>query len=250
MRGEGVSDCRVFRGTALPEPPEEGAFDSSAGAAAASRIAIGRTADFEEETVFADMAGKNLLAVVRQPSISGGIRRSIARGLAAGTGTKEFLVYSEHPEDWAAIGGDGYSVVRVDDEWSCENLDGFAAGPADRKVIVLDGFENLRNLRSTGYVSSRNAPSAAERLRALVERPRKSGVQLVAIFRDYARACQCAKDLLSVCDLRIGDGSLSDPSKFMGFEGIGPREVPELSNTKAVLVDRDADGPVVFRPFA
>jgi len=123
-------------------------------------------------------------------------------------------------------------------------------GLAVRKVIVLDGFENLRNLRSTGYVSTRNGPSAAERLRALVERPKKSGVQLVVLFRDYGRACQGAKDILQVCDLRIGDGTLSDPAKFLGFEGIGPREVPALSTTKAVLIDRDADGPIVFRPFA
>ena len=249
-RGERVSDCRVFRGTALPKSPSDDALALQSANSTGLQIAIGRTVDFEAEPVFVDMAGKNLLAVMRQPAISGGLRRSIARGLAIGTGTKDFLVYSEHPEDWTALDGDGCGVVHVDDEWSCENLDGFAAGQADRKVIVLDGFENLRNLRSTGYVSSRNATSAAERLRALVERPRKSGVQLVIIFRDYGRACQCAKDLLSVCDLRIGDGSLSDLAKFIGFEGIGPRELPAISNTKAVLVDRDAEGPVVFRPFA
>ena len=248
-RGERVVNCRVFNGTALPEPPSDASLAMQAASSNGLQIAVGRTADFEENLVFADMAGKNLLAVVRQPAISCGIRRSIARGLASAIGTKEFLLYSEHPEDWAALGG-GCNVVRIDDEWSCENLDEFAAGSAGRKVIVLDGFENLRNLRQAGYVSTRNGPSAAERLRALVERPKKSGVQLVALFRDYGRACQGAKDILQVCDLRIGDGMLSDPAKFLGFEGIGPREVPVLSMTKAVLVDRDADRPVVFRPFA
>ena len=249
-RGERAANCRVFRGTALPEQPSDDALAQQSANSTGLRIAIGRTAEFEEDVVYADMSGKNLLVVVRQPVISSGLRRSIARGLAAGTDAKEFILYSEHSEDWSALGGDGCNVIQVDDEWSCENLDEFAAGPADRKVIVLDGFESLRNIRSAGYVSTRNGPSAAERLRALAERPRKSGVQLVAIFRDYGRACQVAKDILQICDLRIGDGSLSDPAKFIGFEGIGPRELPAISNTKAVLADRDADGPVVFRPFA
>ena len=250
VHGERVVNCRVFSGMALPEPPLDASLVMSAANSNGLRIAIGRTADFEENLVFADMTGKNLLAVVRQPVIASGLRRSIARGLVAETGTKEIILYSEHPEDWAALDSAGCSVVRVDDEWSCANLDEFTAGPADHKVIVLDGFENLRNLRSAGYVSTRNGPSSAERLRALVERPRKSGVQLVAIFRDYGRACQGAKDILQTCDLRIGDWTLSDPAKFLGFEGIGSREVPSLSSTKAVLVDRDADGPVIFRPFA
>lgn len=249
-RGERVANSHVFSGTALPEPPSDASLVMQTARSNGLQIAIGRTADFEEDLVFADIEGRNLLAVVRQPGISSGLRRSIARGLAAETGTKEFILYSEHTEDWAALDSAGCSVVRVDDEWSCENLDGFAAGPAGHKVIVLDGFENLRNLKSAGYVSTRNGPSAAERLRALVERPKKSGVQLVALFRDYGRACQCAKEILQVCDLRIGDGKLSDPAKFLGFEGLGPREVPALSTTKAVLVDRDADEPFVFRPFA
>ena len=249
-RGERVANSHVFSGTALPEPPSDASLVMQTARSNGLQIAIGRTADFEEDLVFADIEGRNLLAVVRQPGISSGLRRSIARGLAAETGTKEFILYSEHTEDWAALDSAGCSVVRVDDEWSCENLDGFAAGPAGHKVIVLDGFENLRNLKSAGYVSTRNGPSAAERLRALVERPKKSGVQLVALFRDYGRACQCAKEILQVCDLRIGDGKLSDPAKFLGFEGLGPREVPALSTTKAVLVDRDADEPCVFRPFA
>ena len=248
-RGEGVADCRVFRGTALPEPPLDGAFAAPESDVRGLRIAVGRTADFEEKPVFADMAEKNLLVVARRTDIVGGLRRAIARGIAADAGTKEVLLYSENPENWGALDG-VVDIVRVDDEWNCENLDEFVSGPAGRKVIVLDGFENLRNLRSAGFVSSRSGPSGAERLRSLVERPRKSGVQLVIIFRDYGRACQGAKGLLSVCDLRIGDGTLSDPSKFLGFEGIGPRDVPALSPTKAVLIDHDADGPVVFRPFA
>ena len=247
-RGEGVTDCRVFRGTALPEPPADGAL-ASPEEVRGPRFAVGRTADFEEYPVFADMDGKNLLVVARRPDVAGGLRRAIARGIVAGAGTKEVLLYSENPEDWNALDG-AANIVRVDDEWSCENLDEFAAKEADRKVVVLDGFESLRGLRSAATASSRNGPSAAERLRALVERPRKSGVQMVLLFRDYGRACQDAKALLSVCDLRIGDMTLSDPSKFLGFEGIGPREVPSLSPTKAVLIDRDADGPVVFRPFA
>ena len=248
-RGEGVADCRVFSGTALPKPPADGDLASQVNVRHGPRFAVGRTADFEEDLVFADMDGKNLLVVARRSDIAGGLRRAIARGIAAGAGTKDVLLYSEKPEDWYALEG-AANIVHVDDEWSCENLDDFAAKEADRKVIVLDGFENLRELRSAGYVSSRNGPSAAERLRALVERPRKSGVQLVLLFRDYGRACQGAKELLSVCDLRIGDMTLSDPAKFLGFEGIGPKEVPALSLTKAVLIDRDADGPVVFRPFA
>ncbi len=247
-RGEGVSDCRVFRGTALPEPPADGGLVSPE-EIRGPRIAVGRTADFEEEPVFADLDGKNLLVVARRSDIAGGLRRAIARGIAAGAGTKEVLLYSENPEDWNALDG-AANIVRVDDEWSGENLDEFAARDAARKVVVLDGFENLRGLRSAGYVPSRSGPSAAERLRALVERPKKSGVQLVLLFRDYGRACQDAKGLLSVCDLRIGDMTLSEPAKFLGFEGIGPREVPALSPTKAVLIDRDADGPAVFRPFA
>ncbi len=247
-RGEGVADCRVFRGTALPEPPADGGLVSPE-EIRGPRIAVGRTADFEEEPVFADLGGKNLLVVARRSDIAGGLRRAIARGIAAGAGTKEVLLYSENPEDWNALDG-AANIVRVDDEWSGENLDEFAARDAARKVVVLDGFENLRGLRSAGYVPSRSGPSAAERLRALVERPKKSGVQLVLLFRDYGRACQDAKGLLSVCDLRIGDMTLSEPAKFLGFEGIGPREVPALSPTKAVLIDRDADGPAVFRPFA
>ena len=250
-RGERVADCRVFSGAALPEPPAGGALAAQGGGEDGLRISVGRTADFEEEPVFADMAGRNLLVVARQPAIARGLRQSVAAGLAAGTGTKSFLLYTDHSDDWAALGAGGGEVTVIDDEWGCENLDEFAARDAERKVVVLDGFEDLHALRQpTGYVSSRNGPSAAERLRALVERPRKSGVQLVLFFRDYGRACQLAKDLLGLCDLRIGDGSLSDPVKFLGFEGPGPREAPQLSPTKAILADRDADEPVVFRPFA
>lgn len=246
-RGACVAGCRVFSGAKLPPPPTE--MEVATVAAEGPRLLVGRTADFAADPVVADMDGRNLLVVGRQGGIPG-IRRAVAAGLASGAGAKAFLLYSEHPEDWAALDGDGSEVVRVDDEWGCENLDEFAVREAERKVIVLDGFEDLRALRQSGFVSSRNGPSAAERVRALVERPRKSGVQLVLFFRDYGKACMVAKDLLGVCELRIGDGSLSDSAKFLAFEMAGARETPALSPMKAVLVDRDADEPVIFRPFA
>lgn len=245
-RGERTPDCRVFDGRELPPRPD--ASDSTV-RSAGLRPAVGRTADFEELPVRADLAGKNLLVVGRHAGIDGA-KQSVAEGLGAAPGRKAFLVYSENPGDWASLEGPENEIVRVDDEWDCGNLDEFAAGAAPRKFIVLDGFENLRALRSNGYVSSRNGPSAAERLRALVERPAKSGVQLVLCFRDYGRALAVAKDLVSLCDVRIGDASVSDPAKFVSFETAGSREMVLPKGPKAVLADRDADGPVLFRPFA
>ncbi len=247
-RNETVANCRVFRGTTLPEPPPAGACSEPENNAKALRFAVGRTADFEETPVFADLYGKNLLVIARRSDIAGGLRRSIARGIAAAAGTKNIILFSENPEDWRELDRAG-DVVRVDDECICENLEKVKTVSAERKVIVLDGFERLRSLHSSGFVSSRSG-SPAEQLRSLVECPKKSGLQLVLFFRDYSRAYQIAKELLSLCDLRIGDMTISDPSKFLGFEGIGPRDVPVLSPTKAILLDRDADGPIVFRPFA
>ena len=243
-----VRDCHVFDGTALPAMPPRGAFADQAAAAPGLRLLVGRTADFEENAVVADMTRKNLLVIARNEGPAG-IRGSVARGLGAASGRKAFLLYTEHPEAWEALEGLDSSVTGVDDEWGCEDLDEFAAGEAERKVIVLDGFENLRALRSTGFVSMRNGPSAAERLRTLVERPGKSGVQLVLCFRDYGRAHSVAKDLLGVCDVRIGDASLSDPAKFAAFDAAGARDIPLPKGPKAILADRDADGPVLFRPF-
>ena len=244
-----VRDCHVFDGTALPAMPPRGAFADQAVVAPGLRLLVGRTADFEENAVVADMTRKNLVVIARNEGPAG-IRESVARGLGAAPGRKAFLLYTEHPEAWEALEGPGSAVARVDDEWGCEDLDEFAAGEAERKVVVLDGFENLRALRSTGYVSTRNGPSAAERLRTLVERPGKSGVQLVLCFRDYGRAQSVAKELLGVCDVRIGDASLSDPAKFAAFDAAGARDIPLPKGAKAILADRDADGPVLFRPFA
>lgn len=244
-----VRDCHVFDGTALPAMPPRGAFADQAAAVPGLRLLVGRTADFEENAVVADMTRKNLVVIARNEGPAG-IRESVARGLGAAPGRKAFLLYTEHPEAWEALEGPDSAVARVDDEWGCEDLDEFAAGEAERKVIVLDGFENIRALRSTGYVSTRNGPSAAERLRTLVERPGKSGVQLVLCFRDYGRAQSVAKELLGVCDVRIGDASLSDPAKFAAFDAAGARDIPLPKGAKAILADRDADGPVLFRPFA
>ena len=248
-RSLSVPDCRVFDGTVLPAMPPREEFAEPMDASPRMRLLVGRTADFEENAVVADMTRKNLLVIGRQEGPAG-IRESVARGLGAAPGRKAFLLYTEHPETWAALDGPESTVFRVDDEWGCEGLDEFAAGEAERKVIVLDGFENLRALRSTGYVSMRNGPSAAERLRTLVERPGKSGVQLVLCFRDYGRAQSVAKELLGVCDVRIGDATLSDPTKFAAFEAAGARDMPLPRRAKAILADRDADGPVLFRPFA
>ena len=243
-----VPNCRVFNGTALPAMPPFKTFAEQAAMVSGLRLLVGRTADFAENAVVADMTGKNLLVVCRYGG-GAGIRESVARSLAAAPGQKSFLLYTERPEVWETLEGPDSCVTRVNDEWGCENLDEFAAGKTERKVVVLDGFENLRALRSTGYVSMRNGPSAAERLRSLVERPEKSGVQLVLCFRDYGRALAVAKDLLAVCDIRIGDASLSDPAKFAAFDAVGSHDIPLPKGTKAILIDRDTDGPILFRPF-
>ena len=244
-----VPDCHVFNGAGLPDMPPPFFFAEGAASESRFRLPVGRTADFDGDPVFADMAGKNLLVIGRQKGVDG-VKEALAEGLGATSSRKAFMLYTERPELWSALEGFGNEVVRVDDEWDCDNLDEFAARDVDRKIIILDGFDNLRALRSTGFVSSRNGPSAAERLRTLVERPSKSGVQLVLCFRDYGRALSVAKDLLAVCEVRICDASVSDPVKFVAFDTAGAHDAPIPKGTKALLSDRDADGPILFRPFA
>lgn len=244
----GRPSCHVFSGSVLPARPAPAEFASLC-AGDRARLLVGRTADFEEQPVLVDLREKNLLVVGRHAGTSG-LKQSIAESLGALPGTKSILLYSEHPERWDGLAGAGCAVKRVDDDWDGEGLEEFAGGEAEHKFVVLDDLEDLRALRVTGYVSSRNNSSPAEHLRDLVERPAKSGVRLVLCFRDYARALSTAKDLLSVCEVRLGDGSIQDLAKFAEFDTAGSRGSFDLGTQKALLVDRDAAAPVVFRPFA
>lgn len=240
-------NCHVFSGASLPSRPTCAGFTAMLPPEYGIPLLAGRTADFEEEPVFADIRSKNLLVIGRYKGIPG-LKESIAESLAAVPGRKSIMLYSEHPEYWGALNREDCSVTRIEEEWKCENIDEFSHGTEALKFVILDGFENLRALHSTGYFS-RGSQSPADILKNLVERPSKSGVQLILCFRDYTRALSIAKDLLAVCDLRICDGSVMDISKFVEFDTAGARCKVELNSMKAVLVDRDAETPVIFRPF-
>lgn len=249
-KGFDFARCRVFRGDRLPDFPSPAEFGARCAAAGSQFLLLGRTAGFDAAPVLPDMAGRNLLLVGRYPFVPA-LKRALAESLARQPDSAAVLLHAGGTDAWRALAADGGRCVQVGEDWDGANLDEFANRPEPRKLVVLDGLENLRALHSSGYsYSSRNSPTFADRLRALVERPEKTGVQLVLCAKDYARAKAVAKDLIAQCGLRIGDGSVGDLGSFVSFEAAGSVSLPALGTGSAILADRDEGERLVFCPFA
>lgn len=244
-RGFDFSQCRVFNGNCLPAFPMPEEFNTYCSASEMQPLLLGRMADFNSDPVIRNMAGQNLCVVGRRKFITD-VKRAIAESLSRNDGGKAIILYSEHPENWDAFVKSGCYVQTTDEEWTGIDLDGFARREEHRKLIILDGIEDLISFHPDGYKPS----PLANMLASLVSRPAKTGVQLILCARDYRRAQAVVKELLIRCGLRIGDSSIGgDLTSFVCFETSGSRALPPLPEDRAIVVDRDSGESIVFRPF-
>ena len=244
-RGFDFSQCRVFKGNCLPSFPTAEEFGARCSIPGAQPLLIGQMADFNSDPVIRNMAGQNLCIIGRRNFLPD-LKRAIAESLSRIDCEKAILLYSEHPKNWDAFMSSGTYVQTADEECAGLDIDAFARRDEPRKFIILDGIEDLMPFHPDGYKPS----PLASKLANLVSRPAKTGVQLLLCARDYRRAQNDVKELLSRCGLRIGDGSIGgDLTSFVGFEASGSRALPLLPEDRAIVVDRDSGKTIVFRPF-
>lgn len=185
-------ECRVFNGTALPEPPR--AEKTAVALASAKwnvefRALIGARTDFGATPFAVDFTGaprEHLLVagedgpLVDDPEVAidgEGIWTGIRRGLVGslrGPGKTEVLWYDPEspgrpeglPEEFAALGG------RTTEAELLAALKGLAASGAERKVFVAENFQDARSLHPGDAprptLPGRPAPALPETARSVL----------------------------------------------------------------------------------